>query len=424
MRRRPPRRAIAVLGLLALAVVALLALAACGGDDDDDDAATPETTETSGAGDTSGGEPSGDPILIGAVKAESGFMSAFDIPPLRGAELAVADINAAGGVLGRPLEISVIDYHSKPEDAGPAAQELIDDGASLIIAACDFDLGSPAALVAQEANVLAMSDCAGSIQFGVQGIGPLAYTMGNAGRSEGAIMAEWAYNERNMTKAWTLRDTNLLYYSEVCTGFKDRFTELGGTIVGEETFETDDPTIATQISALESAETPDFLFICGFPTGGAGAIRQLRSAGFDQPLLSSNTYDGTYWMEAVPDISNMYFSNYASMWGDDPNPEVNAFFEQYQEQYGSLPDNSNVITGYSLIQAFALAAESAGTLEGDALANALDTMGEMDLLVGPTTFTPDLHIDLLRRQEIMEIQDSQPKFLQYWELTTPPKVDF
>jgi branched-chain amino acid transport system substrate-binding protein len=368
--------------------------------------------------------PTGKPIIIGAVKAISGFMSAFDVPPLRGAELAVQDINKAGGVMGRPLKIQIVDYHSKPEDAGPAAKDLIGKGASLILTACDFDLGSPAALAAQSANVLAFSDCAGSVQFGVQGIGPLAYTMGNAGRSEGAVMAEFAMRKGWKT-AWTLLDTDLLYYNEVCTGFKDRFTELGGKIAGADTFKTNDASIATQINHLRGiSPAPATLMICGFPTGGSAAIRQLRAGGFNQPMISSNTYDGDYWKKAVPTLSNFYYANYASLYGDDPNAKVNAFMKRYAARWKGVPDNSNLVTGYSVVQAFALAANKAKSLDGKVLAKTLDSNGKMPLLVGPTTYTSKLHIDLLRRQEIMKITNGKTHFLQYWTLKKPPKVKF
>lgn len=368
--------------------------------------------------------PSQQPIIIGAVKGVSGFMSSFDVPPLNGAKLAVADINKRGGILGRPLKLIVADYHSKVEDAGPAAKELLAKGASFILTACDFDFGSPAALAAQDAGIVAMSDCAGATQFGVQGIGPLAYTMGNAGRAEGAVMAEFAIKDKKLRTAWMLRDTGLLYYNEVCTGFRDRFTELGGKVVGYETYKSDDASISTQINKLRNIKpAPRMLFICGFPTGGSAAIRQIRSAGFNQPMMSSNSYDGDYWKKAVPGVTNFYFANYASLYGDDPNPKINAFMRTYRNRFGK-PDNSNLVTGYSVIQALALAAKKARSLDGEKIAAALDSIKNMPLLVAPTTFTKDLHIDLGRRQEIMVITNGKTKFHKYWKLSKPPKVKF
>jgi branched-chain amino acid transport system substrate-binding protein len=368
--------------------------------------------------------PTGKPIIIGADKALSGFMSSFDVPPLNGARLAVQDINNAGGVLGRPLKIISQDYHSKPQDNGPAARDLISKGANLILTACDFDLGSPGALVANTKGVLVFSDCAGAVQFGPQVIGPLAYTMGNAARSEGAVMAEFAIKVKHLRTAWTLTDPDLLYYKEVNTGFETRFKSLGGKVVGTDTFHTNDASIATQINHLRGINpAPQLLFIAGFPTGGSAAIRQIRAAGFAGPMMSSNTYDGDYWKKAAKDLSNFYYANYASIYGDDPNSAVNTFVKKDKAKYG-VPANSNLVTGYSVVQAFALAATKCKCLDGKTLAHTLDTIGTMKLLVGPTKFSSTLHIDLLRRQEIMQITNGKTHFLQYWTLKTPPPVKF
>jgi branched-chain amino acid transport system substrate-binding protein len=348
-------------------------------------------------------------------------MQPFDQPPVRGAQFAIDDINAKGGVLGRKLKLVTADYHSKVEDSGPVAQDLLGQKAQLIITACDFDFGSPAAQAAQRKNVLGFSTCAGSIQFGPQGIGKLAFTMGNAGRTEGAAIAEFAFKDRNLRQAFMLHDNTLLYYNEVCTGFKQRFTELGGAVAGETTFKPKDITFDPQINSVRSLQpAPDLLFLCGFPTAGAPLMRQLRSAGFAQPIMSSNTYDGNYWKGAVPDLSNFFYANYASLYGDDPSSAVNAFFGRYKTAYGSVPDNSNAITGYAVIQAFQQAAEHSKSLEGDKLASALEAAGNMDLLALPTQYTAQFHIALNRRQEIMVVSGGQTRFLKYWELTKPP----
>ena len=79
-----------------------------------------------------------DPIIIGAPINLTGQMAAYDQPPLEGAQLAVKKINEAGGVLGRPLELKVIDGKTDPATVGNAALEVIDDGAEVLVPPCDF----------------------------------------------------------------------------------------------------------------------------------------------------------------------------------------------------------------------------------------------------------------------------------------------
>ena len=83
--------------------------------------------------------PEGDPIVIGAAVHQSDWMAAYDLPPLEGARLAVEQINANGGVLGRPLELIDGDGRTDPATVGNVAIELIDQGAEVLIAPCDFD---------------------------------------------------------------------------------------------------------------------------------------------------------------------------------------------------------------------------------------------------------------------------------------------
>jgi branched-chain amino acid transport system substrate-binding protein len=87
--------------------------------------------------------PSGDPIVIGAAVHLTGWMAAYDTPPLESAKLAAKVINEQGGVLGRPLQIIELDGKTDPATVGNSAIQLIDQGAEVLLAPCDFDYGAP-----------------------------------------------------------------------------------------------------------------------------------------------------------------------------------------------------------------------------------------------------------------------------------------
>src|SRR5215207_3419096 len=107
-----------------------------------------------------------DPIIIGAAVNLTDWMAAYDVPPLEGAKLAVKKINEAGGVLGRELQIIELDGKTDPATVGNVARELIEQGAEIILAPCDFDYGAPASQAAQEAGLVGVSFCASSPLFG------------------------------------------------------------------------------------------------------------------------------------------------------------------------------------------------------------------------------------------------------------------
>jgi branched-chain amino acid transport system substrate-binding protein len=380
------------------ALFIVVGLAACGSGSGDDG--------SSGEGDSS------DPIVLGFAIGETGFMGPYDLPARTVAQMAADDINADGGVDGRDIEIVSANTKSKPELAGNAATQVIDDGADIVVVSCDFDQGSPAAIVAQQAGKLVFSTCAASTDFGPAGIGPLAFTMATAAPVEGAAMAEWAYNEKGLKSAYTLLDDTLEFTKQTTEAFTDRWEELGGKIAGASTFKQGDASIASQINEIKSLpEPPDAIWLASYNPGAASALKQIRAAGLDMPILGDEDLDGDYWKAAVPDISDVFYATYASLYGDDDDPKINQLLDRYKKQEGKLPDTSLFLTGYAAVQAIAKAVENAGgSTEGSDLQAQLEKFDNEKLLL-PTTFTADNHISFKRTLRIMEIQNGKTKLV-------------
>ena len=404
-------------GLGATSVAAVLAalalgLAACGDDDDDS------------SSDSGGSADSSKPIVIGQVKGFTGFMEAFDLPPATAAELAVEDINQAGGVNGRKLEIVTADNQTEVERGRRAAAQAIEDGAEYIQTTCDFDLGAPIAAEAQKQGIVAASDCAGSIQFGPAGIGPLAFTFGTPGLTEGLAIAEYGAQELGVTKTFSLTDAALEYYAQVIAGYKQGVEREGTEIVGEDTYKSTDPSIAPSIKRIKESGA-EAILLAGLPEGGAAAMRQIRSAGVDLPILTSNTFDGEAWKAAVPDISDVYFTTYASIFGDDPSDFFNKLVVDYEKKSGQKAENANIITGYAVIEAFKVAAERCKCTDGEGIAAEFEKFDNEPLVDGalPTTFTEDLHATLARPLAIMEVQDGKTSHVTIWEVSEPPEAE-
>jgi len=350
------------------------------------------------------------PIVIGVASGQTGLLSPWDVGGRRGAEIAVEDINAAGGVLGRPLELVVSDTKSDPSLGPTAAAEVLAEGAEIVIVACDYDFGSPAAITAVAQGKIAFSTCAADPKFGVQGVGPTAYTMSLATNGQGALLAEWAYNEKGWRTAYVMKDTAIEYTKSLCDNFSHRWQELAGedAIVGSDTWNgINDTSIAGQVSRIKAeGSEADVIMWCGFTNNGA-AMRQVRSAGIDTPILASESMDGAHWLEAVPDLSDYYIAVYGSIHGNDPDPKVQAFMEKFEAKFGEPAPMGHVLTGYSVVEAYARAVEKAGTTDSAAVQAALDGFSDEPLLIGPTTFEPDLHINLHRPMLVMEMQNGE-----------------
>jgi branched-chain amino acid transport system substrate-binding protein len=362
-----------------------------------------------GSGGATGSAKADAPIIVGAAIALSGPLAPFDDGPYKAIQLAIDNVNAKGGMLGRPLKLIIWDTKSDISYGATAAQNVIDKGASMVVVTCDYDYGSAAANIANDRGLITFASCAGDPKFGPDGIGPNAYTMSTSSVGEAALMAEWA-NSKGFETAYVLLQTDTAFDASFADSFKKRWINLRGvdSFLGEDTFSGEDPQIATQITRLKSLpKPPDFILVSAAPPSGVGAVKQLRAASVDQPFLASDSWDGDYWLSGVPTLGNMYFVTYASMYGTDPRPAMRSFFDAFKAKFGRLPTQSNALTGYSVIEAWVRAVERAKSLDSDKVRHILDAFKDEPLLVGPTTYTPQVHINNGRDMVVMEIENGK-----------------
>ena len=346
---------------------------------------------------------SADKPVFGLVMSFSGWFAPIDADTIAGAKLAVAEINAAGGVLGQPIEVVEFDNKSEPPLGADGAVDVIGKGAKAILFPSDFDFGAPGAYVAQQKDVIAFSG-ASDPKFGVQGVGPLAYSTSNASQAQGGLMAEWAFKQKGWKTAYVLLDNTIAYTKSLCASFATRWTELAGKdgLLGQDTFLNNDPSITAQVTRITGlSKKPDLIFFCSYAPGGPSAIRQLRAAGVTAAIATGESLDGDYWVGSVPDLSNFYVVSYGSKYGDDPDANVNGFFKRFETKYGKKADVSYGLRGYSAVQAWAEAANKAGSLAGAKVAAVLDTFDKTPLVIGPTTYTSKLHIQTTRPMAIL-----------------------
>jgi branched-chain amino acid transport system substrate-binding protein len=134
-----------------------------------------------------------DDVTIGFAIAKSGWMSAYDGPPLNGSVMAIEEFNAKGGILGKQIKAVVADTKTDVVEGAKAGAQVIADGAQFMAVSCDYDMGAPAATVANDHKMIAISYCASDAKMGVQGIGPYAFSLEIYGQGEGAVAAAYAW---------------------------------------------------------------------------------------------------------------------------------------------------------------------------------------------------------------------------------------
>ena len=349
-----------------------------------------------------------DTVVVGAAVALSGFVAPYD-DPYRGAILAIEDINAKGGVLGKQIEFVTADTKSDIAQGANAAIEVMEQGAELVLVTCDFDFGSPAAIAAQSRGKIAFSLCAGDPKFGVQGIGDLAFSMGIGTPAEGAIMAEWMHAQ-GWTKPFIFKDTQVEYTKKLADYFQARWEDGLGTVAGHDTFNGQtDTSAAGQITRLKASDA-DFIAFSG-------------AAGVDLPIIGGVAVDGVYWLDAVPNLIDFYNLNYSSIHGDDPIDGVQGFWAEYEERFGP-PVVGVSVTGYAIIEAWTRAVERAGTFDAKAVALELEKFNKEPLLAGDTTYTSEWHINFDTPMMITQVQNGVRSGIGRFAAGKVPPVDF
>jgi branched-chain amino acid transport system substrate-binding protein len=364
-----------------------------------------------------------DTIIIGAAIARSGWMAPYDEGPLAAAQMAVDDINKKGGLLGKKLVIQEADTKTEVAGAAQAGAELLDAGAKFLIISCDFDMGGPSALVANQKQVLSFSTCGADAKLGNLAIGRYVFTLATEAESIGALVADWSVHKQGWKSIYLLGDPSFEYTKSLCRGFEAGWTKEAGadTIVGRDSFRNDDASVSAQITRFKSlSKQPDVIALCGVTPGFPMVVKQFRAAGIDVPIVSAVNADGDGWRASVPNnqLTKFFYASYSSARGDDPRPEIKAFNDAFVAKNGKLPSTGQAVTGHSVVTAWARAVERAKSFDSDAVLAELEKFKDEPLYVGLTTFSPQLHITVGRPMLVFDYEQGEPKAVGYYSPTS------
>jgi branched-chain amino acid transport system substrate-binding protein len=362
------------------------------------------------------------PIVIGWAFDSKGAMAPFDGPALAAARLRVKQVNARGGVRGRPLQIKTCDTQgNKPATAKSCAARLLSGNADVIFTTCDVDLAAPVVQEAINRGKLAVAPCIGTDQMGPKRFGAkgrLAFTFGNVAQDEGSAMAEYAWR-RGWRDAALATDTVIVYFKNVVRAFEVRWKQLGGKIVAKESYQSLGSTnVQNAVSRLSRVDAD---VVVTSTAGAFGALSTLvsglRSLGNNTPILNSWAGDGTYWLPKSPQVTNYYFVTYASVFGDDPVKAVNGLAKSVKAGTGGF------LTGPAAIDGVAAAIRRAGgSTRGLALAAQMEKFRKLPTISGNVSFSKTLHGVFGRQYRVMQIQNNKAKYVGAVTAKVVPKI--
>ncbi len=378
-----------------------------------------------GLGLSSTSQAADDEVVIGFAASYSGWMQAYSQPSTNAALIAIDDINANGGLLGKQLTYVIADAKTDRAEGAKAGQEVLAAGAEMVAVDCDYDFGAPAALAAQNAGKISIFLCAESVLAGIQGVGKYSFSSSVLAAVQGATIAEWGSANKEWKTAYILLDTTIEYNKGICYGFDWMWREkLGLEILGHDVYKNNDPSIAAQITRIKGLEQePDLIINCSYVPGGASALRQIRAAGIESALAGGSSMSGVYWLDSVEGLSGHFVPEQASIYGDDPRAAVNEFNEKYKARFGEYPNSQYTYPGYLVVEMWARAVEKAGTFDSDAVVAAMETFKDEPFLIGTRTFTDTLHHQDRAPYLIVETTNGQPAVVADFTISEPVPMD-
>jgi branched-chain amino acid transport system substrate-binding protein len=362
------------------------------------------------------------PIVIGWAFDSKGAMAPFDGPALAAAQVRIKQLNAKGGIGGRPFQIRTCDTQgNKPATAKSCAARLLAGNADVIFTTCDVDFAAPVVQEAINRGKLAVAPCIGTDQMGPKRFGAkgkLAFSFGNVAQDEGSAMAEYAWR-RGWRSAALATDTVIVYFKNVVRAFEVRWKQLGGKIVAKESYQSLGSTnVQNAVSRLSRVQAD---VIVTSTAGAFGALSTLvsglRSLGNNTAILNSWAGDGTYWLPKSPQVTNYYFVTYASVFGDDPVKAVNALAKSVKAGTGGF------LTGPAAIDGVAAAIRRAGgSTNGAALAAQMEKFKGLPTISGRVSFSPTLHSVFGRQYRVIRIQNNKAKYVGAVTAKVVPKI--
>ncbi|ADU50773.1 amino acid/amide ABC transporter substrate-binding protein, HAAT family [Thermaerobacter marianensis DSM 12885] len=388
---------------LSFLLILVLSLSACG---------SAGTGSGAGSGSAAGGGDGG-VIKVGINAELSGNVASYGQSFVQGVELAVAKINAEGGLLdGKKVELVKVDNKSDAAESTNAALRLMtQDQVVAIIGA------------ATSGNTLAMVDLANENQIPVispSATSPVVTVDPDTGETheyifrvcfidpvQGRVAARFALEELGARRAAIFSDSSSDYAKGLAAAFKEAFVAGGGQIVAEESYVQDDTDFQSQLTRIKAAN-PDFVFVPGYYEEVGLIVKQAREdVGLTVPMMGGDGWDSPTLVElaGAENLNNTFFTNHYS--SQDPDPRIQEFIQSFQAKYNEVPNGFNAL-GYDAMMLLADAIKRAGSADPVAIKDALEQTKDVQLVTG--TISIDEQHNPVKAAVVIEYKDGKQTF--------------
>ena len=347
-----------------------------------------------------------DEIVIGEVGSLTGSEAAFGISTRNGIELALEEANAAGGVKGKKVRVIVYDDQSKPEEAASATTRLItQDKVKLILGEVASSNSLAMAPICQDNKIPMITPS--STNPAVTEKGDYIFRVCFIDPFQGFVMAKFARDDLKFKNVAILKDVKSAYSVGLTEVFERKFAEMGGKVLGIESYSKGDTDFRSQLTAIKKLK-PEGLYVPGYYNDVGIIARQARELGLKTVMMGGDGWDSEKLFElGGKAIEGSYVSNHYSP--EDPSPQVQNFITKYKAKFGGAVPDSLAALGYDAANVAIEAMKRAPDLSGPSLRDEIARTKDFPGVAG--TISMNEKRDAVKPAVVLKVEDGKFKYV-------------
>jgi branched-chain amino acid transport system substrate-binding protein len=359
-------------------------------------------TKKAETGGSTAAEPS--ELVIGHFASMTGGTAHFGQDTDKAVRLAVDEVNAAGGVLGKQVKLTTLDDRGDSAEAANAVSRLIDvTKVHALIGEVSSSLSLAGGRVAQRRKIPMVSPS--STNPKVTEVGDYIFRVCFLDPFQGKVMALFARNTLKMASVAVLKDVKNDYSIGLADAFKSAFTAIGGKITIEQSYSQGDTDFSAQVTAIKGVG-PQALYVPGYYAEVGAIARTAQRLGLKVPLMGGDGWDAPDLFKIGGDaLEGSYFSNHFAP--DAATPRAQKFVADFTKKFGQAPTGLGAL-GYDAAAVLFDAVKRAGKIDTVAIRDALAQTKNFDGVTGVIT------IDAGRNAEksavVIKISGGQGKY--------------
>lgn len=278
------------------------------------------------------GEKEAEVIKVGGIFPLSGGVAVYGIGCQDGVEMAIEEINAAGGINGKQVVLISEDDEGNPEKTVNAYKKLTTkDGVKVIIGSLTSGCTAAITSLAQAQGVVMIAPAA--TMESITDAGDYVFRACFIDPFQGTVGGKFASENLGKSNAAVLYDIGNDYSVGLYENFKTAFEANGGTLVAAESYNTNDKDFNAQLTKIKSAN-PDVVYLPDYYSTVALIAKQLRAQGIDAPIVGADGWGGIV-DNAGDEVLNGYYSDHYA--ADSTDAKVVNFVKDFEAKFGSTP---------------------------------------------------------------------------------------